>query len=59
MSVDTLEFEENAIQKIFLEGAESLLFLVKQVFKNVDGSSGLQYLVTSDTTLTYDEIRSL
>jgi len=57
--VDTLELEENAVQQIYLEGVDFPLLLVKQVFKNEDGSTGIQYLVTSDTTLTYDEILSL
>ena len=59
VSVDTLELQENAVQKIFLEGVDFPLLLVKQVFKNEDGSSGLQYLVTSDPTLTYGEILSI
>ena len=33
--------------------------LVKQVFANEDGSSGVVYLVTSDTTLTYDGLTPL
>ena len=32
---------------------------MKQVFVNADGSSGILYLVTSDTTLSYDEITTL
>lgn len=59
VSVDTLELEENAVQKIYLEGVDFPLLLVKQVFKNEDGSTGIQYLVTSDTTLTYDEMLSI
>lgn len=57
--VDTLELKENVTQKIHLEGVDFPLLLVKQVFKNEDGSTGIQYLVTSDTTLTYDEILSI
>lgn len=57
--VDTLELEENAVEKIYLEGADLPLLLVKQVFKNEDSSIGIQYLVTSKTTLTSDEILSL
>jgi len=57
--VDTLELQENAVQKIYLEGVDFPLLLVKQVFENEDGSIGIQYLVTSDTTLTRDEILSI
>ena len=57
--VDTLELKENAVQKIYLEGVDFSLLLIKQVFGNEDGSTGIQYLVTSDTTLTRDEIISI
>jgi len=30
--------------------------LIKQVFKNADGSQGVLYLVSSDLTLTYEQI---
>jgi hypothetical protein len=59
VSVDTLDLQENAVQKIYLEGVDFLLLLVKQVFENEDGSTGIQYLVTSDTTLARDDILSL
>jgi len=57
--VDTLNLQENAMQRIYLEGVDFPLLLVKQVFKNEDGSIGVQYLVTSDTTLTRDDILSI
>jgi len=59
VSVDTLDLQENAVQKIYLEGVDFLLLLAKQVFENEDGSTGIQYLVTSDTTLARDDILSL
>lgn len=59
VSVDTLDLQENAVRKIYLEGVDFLLLLVKQVFENEDGSTGIQYLVTSDTTLACDDILSL
>lgn len=57
--VDTLDFQESAMQRIYLEGVDFPLLLVKQVFENEDGSMGIQYLVTSDTTLTRDDILSI
>ena len=57
--VDTLELKEKAVMKVYLESVSFPLLLLKQVFENEDGSTGLQYLVTSDTTLTYDEIVSI
>jgi len=49
--VDTLEREALKPVTIYLEGVEFALLLVKQVFTNEDGSTGILYLVTSDTTL--------
>lgn len=57
--VDTLELKENVILNLYLEGVDFALLLTQQVFENEDGSTGIQYLVTSDTTLTYDEILSI
>ncbi len=57
--VDTLALEPKAIVAIYLEGVDFPLLLVKQVFANEDGSTGLLYLVTSDTTLSYDDITTI
>jgi hypothetical protein len=57
--VDTLVLEPNTAWDIFLESVDFPLLLVKQVFTNEDGSIGIQYLVTSDTTLSYDAIPTL
>jgi hypothetical protein len=35
------------------------LFLVKQVFKNEDGSEGVLYLVSSDVTLDYERLTTI
>jgi hypothetical protein len=59
MRVDTLELEPNVAQEVYLEGVDFPLVLIKQVFVNEDGSLGIQYLVTSDTTLSSDDITSL
>lgn len=50
-SVDTLELEPMKPVTIQLEDVEFALLLVKRVFTNEDGSTGILYLVTSDTTL--------
>ncbi len=57
--VDTLVLEPQTVREVYLEEVDFPLLLVKQVFANEDGSTGLQYLVTSDTTLSYDEITTL
>jgi len=54
--VDTLEIAENATREIYLEGVDVPLLLVRQVFTNEDGSIGILYLVTSDTTPSFDDI---
>lgn len=54
--VDTLGLEPKAVREVYLEGVDFPLLLVKQVFVNGDGSTGILYLVTSDTTLTYDDV---
>lgn len=56
VSVDTLTLEANTARHIWLEGVAFALVLVKQVFVNEDGSTGVLYLVTSDLTLTYQQI---
>jgi DDE superfamily endonuclease len=54
--VDTLKLEAQATREIYLEGVDFPLVLVKQVFTNEDGSSGIRYLVSSDTTLVFDDL---
>jgi len=49
--VDTLALEPMQPVTVYLESVPFALLLIKQVFTNEDGSTGIQYLVTSDTTL--------
>ena len=57
--VDTLAREANTAREVYLEGVHFPRLLVKQVFVNGDGSTGVLYLVTSDTTLTADQVMAL
>lgn len=57
--VDTLELEPMQPVTVYLEGVEFALLLIKQVFTNEDGSTGIQYLVTSDTTLDGNGIAAI
>lgn len=57
--VDTLPLEPQATLEVYLEGVDFPLLLTKQVFTNEDGSVGVLYLVSSDTTLTYDQMTTL
>jgi hypothetical protein len=56
LRVDTLVLEPNAVGPVYLEGVDFPLLLAKQVFVNEDGSAGILYLVTSDTTLSYQDM---
>ncbi len=59
VTVSSLELKENTIYKIYLEDVPFELYLVKEIFKNEDGTEGVLYLVTSEKTLTYDQITEL
>jgi hypothetical protein len=59
VTVSQLELKENTIQEIYLEGVSFRLKMVKQVFKNEDGTEGVLYLVSSDQTLTYEQIMQI
>ncbi len=58
-TVSTLEIKADTVQEIYLEGVEFPLLLVKQVFKNEDGSDGVLYLISSNTTLDFDQITTI
>jgi hypothetical protein len=49
--IDQLTLPEGVTQIIYLEGVPFPLHLIRQVFTNEDGSTGVRYLVTSDLTL--------
>src|SRR5712692_902918 len=57
--VDTLNLESNVTYTVYLEDVDFPLLLVKQVFTNEDDAVGILYLVSSDTTLTYDGLTTL
>ena len=54
--VDTLELDAQATREVYLEGVDFPLVVVKQVFTNAEGSVGMRYLVSSDTTLSFDDL---
>ena len=59
VTVSSLDLPEGEPRLICLEEVNFSLLLAKQVFINEDGSRGTLYLVTSDLTLTYDQITAL
>jgi len=54
--VDTRVVADPTPKPVYLEGVPFLLLLVKQVFTNADGSTGVLYLVTRATTVTFAAI---
>lgn len=58
-AVSELELEADTLQEIYLEGVPFALYLLKQVFTNEDGSQGVRYLVTSDKTLTAEDLSTI
>ena len=54
--VDELEFSEQSAVQGWLKGSARAVRLVRQVFKNKDGSTGILHLVCSDLTCDYDAI---
>ncbi len=59
VTVNTLELKENQQQEVYLEGVSFPLLLIKQVYKNADETEGILYLVSSDLTLTYEQITTI
>jgi hypothetical protein len=57
--VSQCALEENVTQTVWLEDVDFPLLLVKQVFTNKDGSTGVLYLVSSDIALTAEQITTL
>ena len=58
-AVSQLDLPESSTHKVWLEEVDFPLILVKQRFTNEDGSVGERYLVTSDETLSYDQMTDL
>lgn len=56
IQVAQAEIEPNRIYKIRLKEIPFDLILLKKVFDNLNGSIGVQFLVSSDTTLTDEDI---
>lgn len=56
--VDTLEIEPDTVREVYLKAVPFPLLFCKQVFTNEDGTHGVLYLVSSDTTLTSDQIQT-
>jgi len=58
-AVDSLAWEENTELTGYLKGMDMVVKVVRQIFTNEDGSSGVLYLATSDLTLGYTGITTI
>ena len=54
--VSDADIEPNKAYKVRLKGIDFDVLLVKKVYHNLDGSIGVQYLVSSDTDQTAEEV---
>lgn len=54
-----LELKPGQCRLVYLKGVEFPVIVAKQVFINQDGSTGTLYLVSSDTSLTYDQLTTI
>jgi DDE superfamily endonuclease len=59
VAVSSLELPADETCGIWLEEVPFPLVLTRQVFTNEDGSTGIIYLVTSDLTLSADQLQQL
>lgn len=57
--LEQLDAPEDTPILIYLEQVPFALHLLRQVFTNGDGSTGVRYLVTSDLTLTADHLATI
>ena len=55
-ALDTLAFPEGQPLRVWLRGIVEAVLVVRQVFKNQDGSQGVLYLVSSNTSLTWEQV---
>ncbi|MHA3772070.1 IS701 family transposase [Verrucomicrobiota bacterium sgz303538] len=57
--VDTVDCAEGTTREVWLEGVDFPLLMARQVFRNKDGTEAVLYLVTSDTTLSFEQITGI
>jgi len=59
VQVGTLELKPGTVQHVYMKGIDFPCLLCRQIFKNKAGSSGVLYLVSGDTNMTYDQITTV
>jgi hypothetical protein len=58
-SLDVLTFPDKMPLLVYLRSVKQAVLVVKQIFTNKDGSQGCLYLVSSDTSLNYEQITTI
>ena len=59
VKISSLRLRKNTAKTVYLKGLDFPVSLLKQVFTNKDGSSGILYLICSDENLSYDKITAI
>jgi DDE superfamily endonuclease len=59
VKVSDIDIEPNQVYKVRLKKIPFTLLLVKKVYHNLDGSIGVQYLISTDTDLSAQEVSDL
>lgn len=58
-NISNLELQEWTPTKVWLKDVELEILLIKQVFKNKDGSTGVRYLASNNLNLTSDDFTNI
>jgi hypothetical protein len=58
-NLESLDFEEGQVKKVFFKGMEAEVLVCRQVFTNQDGSTGILYLATSDIDLDFKKLTDI
>ena len=58
-SVSEANIEPNRVYKVWLKGIPFPVALVKKIYHNLNGTVGVQYLVSSDTSLDVDSLSTI
>ena len=59
VGTEVLGLEQGVVMPVWFEQLDFPVLLTKQVFKNGDGSQGVLYLVTSNLSLTYEQVTTI
>ena len=58
-ALDALTFPDKTTLRVYLRSVKQAVWVAKQVFTNKEGSQGTLYLVSSDTTLDYEQLTTI